>query len=279
MQVTQEKLIKEIRRIAKHLGQNQLSGSEFRKHSGISQFHIYKLFDNWNDAIEKAGLIPHTEKYKISNDALFAEMERVFITNGGICTRNKFNKLSKIHADSYYKRFGRWNNILAVFHDWLDQNNREFPFMDQLTTSTNHHIESDKEGISAKKLLKQQSLTSWDTLGSTTYGPFLNFRGLQHAPLNEQGVVFLFGMISFELGFVVEAIRNGYPDCEAKRRIDKNRDQWERVRIEFEYRSKNFKEHGHNLEQCDIIICWIHDWKECPLEVIELKSVIKIIPE
>jgi len=111
------------------------------------------------------------------------------------------------------------------------------------------------------------------------YGSFLNFRGLQHSPLNEQGVVFLFGMICLELGFVVEAIRDGYPGCEAKRRIDRHRDQWERVRIEFEYRSSGFKDHGHNPKGCDLIVCWIHDWTECPFEVVELRSAIETLPE
>ena len=25
---------------------------------------------------------------------------------------------------------------------------------------------------------------------------------------------------------------------------------------------------------CDLIVCWEHNWEECPLEVIELKTVI-----
>jgi len=96
---------------------------------------------------------------------------------------------------------------------------------------------------------------------------------LQHAPINEQGVVFLFGMVCSELGFVVEAVRTAYPDCEAKRLVKKGK--WERAMIEFEFKSSNFKDHGHNPELCDVIVCWEHDWPECPLEVIELKSAIE----
>lgn len=87
-------------------------------------------------------------------------------------------------------------------------------------------------------------------------------------------VVFLFGMVSQQLGFSIESIRTGFPDCEGKKRIDKQ-GRLQSVKIEFEYKSSNFKEHGHNENECDIIICWIHDWKDCPLEVIELKSAIK----
>ena len=40
-----------------------------------------------------------------------------------------------------------------------------------------------------------------------------------HAPLNEQGVVYLFALVARELGFTVEAIGTSFPDCEAKRRF------------------------------------------------------------
>jgi hypothetical protein len=48
-------------------------------------------------------------------------------------------------------------------------------------------------------------------------------------------------------------------------------------RIEFEYESRNFREHGHPPDGCDMIICWIHNWPECPanLEVIALKDEIE----
>jgi hypothetical protein len=30
----------------------------------------------------------------------------------------------------------------------------------------------------------------------------------------------------------------------------------------------------HDPNGCDIIVCWEHNWPECPLEVIELKKEI-----
>jgi hypothetical protein len=32
-------------------------------------------------------------------------------------------------------------------------------------------------------------------------------------------------------------------------------------------------------KECDIIVCWENDWQECPIEVIELKSVIEKLKE
>jgi hypothetical protein len=44
--------------------------------------------------------------------------------------------------------------------------------------------------------------------------------------------------------------------------------------IKVEYQSSNFKSHGYDPAGADMIVCWIHDWLDCPLEVLELRSVI-----
>ncbi len=105
-------------------------------------------------------------------------------------------------------------------------------------------------------------------------GKLINFRGLVYAPTNEQGVVFLFGKIAHEFGMYVELIRTGYPDCIAKRYI--GNDKWEDIRIEFEFKSSDFKRHNHKIEDSDMIVCWEHDWQECPksIEILELKNEI-----
>jgi len=102
-------------------------------------------------------------------------------------------------------------------------------------------------------------------------GDLINFRGLVYAPINENGVIFLFGKVADDLNMYIEEIKPGFPDCIGRRFVGKG---WERVAIEFEYQSLNFKQHGHDFKKCDIIICWEHNWNDCPIEVIELKSEI-----
>ncbi len=111
--------------------------------------------------------------------------------------------------------------------------------------------------------------------GRATYGNPTNFRGLRYEPVNEQGVVLLFGMLAKDLGYIIEAVQKGFPDCEAMRQVAP--DRWQRVRIEFEFESRNFRDHGHPLTGCDIIVCWRHNWHECPahVEILELSNVIK----
>jgi hypothetical protein len=44
--------------------------------------------------------------------------------------------------------------------------------------------------------------------------------------------------------------------------------------LNFELESRNFLVHEHATTDCDLIVCWSHNWPECPLEVLELKSVV-----
>ena len=48
------------------------------------------------------------------------------------------------------------------------------------------------------------------------------------------------------------------------------------MRIEFEYESRNFRDHGQPTDGCDLIVCWRHNWPQSPpeLEVLELQAVI-----
>ena len=110
---------------------------------------------------------------------------------------------------------------------------------------------------------------------SSIVGDLINFRGLVYSPINEQGVVFLFGKVAGDLNMYVEEIKAGFPDCIGRRFTGRG---WERVSIEFEFSSKNFLSHGHNADDCDMIVCWEHDWPGAPLEVIELSAVIKDLP-
>jgi hypothetical protein len=88
------------------------------------------------------------------------------------------------------------------------------------------------------------------------------------------GVVFFFGMLAHRLGFRVLSFHTRFPDCEAMREVRPG--HWQRIGIEFEYESRNYRIHGHRHDGCDLIVCWRHNWPGCPksLEVIELKKLV-----
>jgi hypothetical protein len=95
-----------------------------------------------------------------------------------------------------------------------------------------------------------------------------------YEPVNEMGVMVLFSMMAPQLGFVIESVQAGFPDCEAKIEVEPGR--WQHFRIEFEYESRGFRVHGHDPLQCDLIVCWRHNWKKCPphIQVLELSKIV-----
>ena len=120
------------------------------------------------------------------------------------------------------------------------------------------------------------------TEGGRHVGRKIDYPGLTYSPINENGVILLFATMNSEdeLGFSVESIADAFPDALV---VDyrANRDRGVKKYIEFEFLSSNFVRHDHDPAKCDIIVCWEHDWKDCPpnLEVIELKTLIEKLKE
>lgn len=108
-------------------------------------------------------------------------------------------------------------------------------------------------------------------------GDILGVRSIVYEPINEQGVILLFAALAYELDFRIEGIRSKFPDALLRRKNIQNR--WVSCKAEFEHSSSNFKIHGHDPSQCDLIICWNHDWEDCPIEVLTLKEEVKKFKE
>lgn len=106
------------------------------------------------------------------------------------------------------------------------------------------------------------------------FGDKVQFKSLSCAPVNELGVVYLFGVLHDTFDLKIESIQAGFPDCVARRRVGPNR--WEEIRIEFEYDSRSFIAHGHDPTGVDVIVCWRHNWTDCPeeIEIIELSTLL-----
>lgn len=267
-------IISEIQRIANELGKTTFSRSEFSQLSKISLHQVYSNFNGWNDAIIKAGLIPDETRNKKTDEELWQNLYEVCHKLDKIPNTRDMDRNSKICNKTYRKRFSDWQNTLIYFKQWLKENHGESKFINMIADKNTSCAQKTKVVNNEIETSNNTATVVWKSKKGVVYGAPIDYKGLRHEPVNEQGVVFLFGKINEELGIIVEVVRTGFPDCEGKRLIDKNKNLWEPVLIEFEYKSKNFLEHGHQIDGCDLIVCWEHNWEDCPLEVIELKEII-----
>lgn len=269
-----EEIINELKRVSKLLGTDSFSRGEFNKRTKISISKVRYHFGNWGTAMGVAGLVPLSTndrlktqylKQTISDDDLLKDLIRLCSEFGENLTEGLVNSKGNYSTQPYRKRWKNIKNAIQVAKN---------KFSDQIIKNKAKIFK--QEEVPEVKLIPKTSNPK-EGKKRRTIGEPISFRGLSHAPINEQGVVYLFGMVSNELGFQIETVRQAFPDCEGKRCYDKEKNLWEHVRIEFEYKSLNFKEHGHSEEECDLIVCWIHNWKDCPLEVLELKETIKYL--
>lgn len=273
-ELTRDDLIEAAKRAVGD-GSVPLARPDFERITGISQYHIYRLFPEggWSELKRLAGIDRHPkDNQPLSDDDLLEEFHSVATRLGRVPTWALFGHHAAISADVVRWRFGGLQGTLKRYRSWLEENHSESPLLAELLSQSRHEVPPPPQDDTVEDPVG--AAPSWAKVAGPEYGPPIDFRGLRHAPINEQGVVFLFGMVSYELGFIVEAIHASFPDCEAKRCIDRNNQRWQRVRIEFEFRSRTFRDHGHDPAGCDLIVCWEHNWPECPLEVVELRKVI-----
>ena len=272
---SRESLIEKARELASRQDK-PLTCGEFTKLTGISRYFIDQQFPDrgWSEIADLSKIPRHPNaKRGFSNEDLLAEFHSIVKKTGRIPSLVQFNAYAKFSSGAIIGRFGGIRGILKPYKEWLMANEPNSPYIELVDTKSKHELTGVSKTPSQVKSVTPQS-PEWSKGNGIVYGLPISFRGLRHAPVNEQGVVYLFGMVAQELGLMVESVQAAFPDCEAKRCVDSRRNHWQRIRIEFEYLSSNYQTHGHDVQGCDLIVCWEHDWAECPIEVIELRSVI-----
>lgn len=243
-----EQILDYLRGLAAKLGKETLTTREVNADGYIHTSTIIRAFGGFSEALIQAGLKPG----RTYNEHLVTLMKSL----GRYPSKTEINNNLSYRAGHYEKEFG---SIKVAVKRALERG-----------------LSADTTQLAEPEPALNTSLQLNRTRSRRKYGPIIDFRGLRHAPINELGVVFLFGMLANELGFVVESVQNGFPDCDAKlRRPDGS---FEGIRIEFEYKSSSFERDRHDPKECDLIVCWEHDWVDCPIEVLELSKVIRNLP-
>lgn len=273
-----EALLDAIRAAARAAAGTRLTRQQFLKVSGFKAGDLFRYFPRWSDALAAAGIDVDPYNQRIPPEDLLVDWGQLARSLARIPTRNEYKIEGSYSAGVFDRNFGPWSSMPEAFRKFALNKPEWSDVLALLPASVSLPSPQPTDSSSVASARPTQMPRSPRLTDRPTYGDPIDFRGLRHEPVNEDGVVFLFGMVARELGYLVEAVQQGFPDCEAKRQIGPGK--WQRVRIEFEFESRNFLEHGHAVDGCDIIVCWRHNWPDCPasLEVVELASVIRSLP-
>ena len=269
LKMTREQLMTAITEISEKLG-HVPSYAELMKTGKVSGRQIVKHFATYTRALRACNLERVCGGNKLPLERLFLDWATVTRQLGKIPSKAEFAQMGK-HSDTPLKsRFGSWGQVPRYLRRYIEEQGRTEEWKDVLALIRAY--EQGQDGMETAATPECEQKKPRVMADRPVYGPLIRPYPMIHGPVNESGVLYLFGTVSERLGFVVTLIQTGFPDCLALRLVDV--DRWQPVRIEFEYESRNFLRHLHDPSQCDIIVCWKHNWPECPLEVIELSKVV-----
>jgi hypothetical protein len=285
-EVTREFLVRALARYARGTA-GRISIERFCAAEGVSTPLIKRHFPGgYHEFMLAAGLRDRFCRVRCANrESLMRELERVASLVSRTPTLADVDRYGRVRPGTFRKHLGSWFRLTAEYERWkstrgeravaVDGKGANCP-PDEGSAEGSLPAEPAVDGAASEPSPAHPITPSpHQVLPTPLLGSPLGFRGLLHAPTNELGVVHLFGLLSADLNIAVEHIGAAYPDCRALRPEPGTAGKWRRIAIEFELRSSNFKYHGHDPKLCDLVVCWEHDWPACPVEVLELKSVLK----
>ncbi|HEY2498335.1 MAG TPA: hypothetical protein VGK24_14825 [Candidatus Angelobacter sp.] len=267
-----EEIVKAIRGCAKELGRNP-NLREMREIAGVPIKTVYKQLGGVAPALKAAGLTPMGPGFSLTETELLMDWGAVTRKLKKVPSAWEYERQGRFTPKPFYTRFDNWMGVPKAFCKFMGKPKNQSlkqQWRDVLKLIATKPAVVVPVWPSAVRPSRRRTLPD-----RPVYGSPMQLAEMAHAPTNEMGVLFMFGVMARRLGFIVHRLQPGFPDCIAMREIAPGR--WQRVRIEFEFESRSFFKHRHRADRCDVIVCWKHNWKECPkgLEVVELGKEVE----
>jgi 5-methylcytosine-specific restriction endonuclease McrA len=148
----EEELLDDLKNVAKLLGRDRFTRSEYNENGKFSSGTFERRFGNWNKAIEKAGLQINLQR-NISDKELFENIEEVWIKLGRQPLYDEIRKpLSRFSTIPYTKRFITWRKALEAFIVFINSDEIQDSKKENTVTMENTFME-----IPMKQLIKHTS--------------------------------------------------------------------------------------------------------------------------
>jgi hypothetical protein len=277
---------------------------------GVSAKVLYRRFSGIREALGAAGLKASGAGFAQTELVLLLDWAEVARKLKRAPSASEYQRLGRFTHKPFFTRYGSWSGVAEAFCRFMRQREnrklrRRWHEVLKIAGAAARARSARRVGqlnparagavrVEAKQALRRalddaeevrlEEMWRWGGgkrrrrgkvfCDRPVYGRPLNLAEMAFAPTNEMGVMFAFAAVARKLGFKVLRIQAACPDCYAMREVAPG--VWQRVRIEFEFESRNFLKHRHRKERCDIIVCWKHNWAACPeeIEVIELGRII-----
>lgn len=119
--VSEEELLKDLKRVASQLGKNSVTTDEYNTHGKYHSCTFYRKSGSWFKVLEKAGL-SKTRNLGITEEEYFKNIEDVWIKLGRQPKYDEMQKpLSKYCGGAYEYRFGTYRKALERFIEYINK--------------------------------------------------------------------------------------------------------------------------------------------------------------
>lgn len=114
-------MIGDLQRVAELLGKKIVTSTEYGKHGNYSYPTISERFGNWANFSAKAGLEATGHIRNVSDEDLYLEIEKIWISLGKQPTTTDMKKgISRYSLETFTRRFGGWRSALLAFLDHVN---------------------------------------------------------------------------------------------------------------------------------------------------------------
>lgn len=208
--------------------------------------------DGWSQVLRQFGIEPGR---KYTEEMVIEHIYKLYKKLGNKQPKEEEILKSGMSLNTVYRYFGKTSNAIKVMYE-AKEIKQEYV----LPVNVAAIRKLDKAGDSLRHL------------------PI----DLDESPVNEQGVVLLFGKVHFAIGFpTIVKVQQDFPDCKAFSTIGGQR---HRANIEFKFKSASYFRSRRTIkeweERVDYLVCWEHNSasfneKIRTVQVIALKDELK----
>ena len=115
-----EELLNDLKAVSNIINKDTVTMEEYNQYGKYHSTTLTRRFGSWFFCLQKAQLQMSRSKIGISNEALFDNIEKVWIKLGKQPSYTQMEEYGEFSIGTYTKRFGGWRKALEAFVDYVN---------------------------------------------------------------------------------------------------------------------------------------------------------------
>lgn len=115
-----EELLNDLKAVSNIINKGTVTMEEYNQYGKYHSTTLTRRFGSWFLCLQKAQLQMSRSKIGISNEALFDNIEKVWIKLGKQPSYTQMEEYGEFSIGTYTKRFGGWRKALEAFVDYVN---------------------------------------------------------------------------------------------------------------------------------------------------------------